>query len=100
MIEKTTSLETLILNNCELNGETSMLLFNSKGAKTLKNININDNEIWDIGLVGLTSFIKNSPKIEILESAGVSGTNCVKMSGNIKEIHFEKKNYKNKCGYD
>ena len=98
MIEKTNSLETLILNNCKLNGETSMLLFNSKGAKTLKNININDNEIRDIGLVGLTSFIKNSPKIEIFELAGVGGNdmgfstliNCVKISGNIKEIHFEK----------
>ena len=98
MIEKTTSLETLILNNCKLNGETSMLLFNSRGAKTLKNININDNEIGDIGLVGLTAFIKNSPKIEIFELAGVGGNdmgfstliNCVKISGNIKEIHFEK----------
>ena len=98
MVEKTTSLETLILNNCKLNGETSMLLFNSRGAKTLKNININDNEIGDIGLVGLTAFIKNSPKIEIFELAGVGGNdmgfstliNCVKISGNIKEIHFEK----------
>ena len=98
MIEKTSSLETLILNNCKLNGETSMLLFNSKGAKTLKTININDNEIGDIGLVGLTSFIKNSPKIEIFKLAGVGGkdmgfstlVNCVKISGNIKEIYFEK----------
>ena len=98
MVEKTTSLETLILNNCKLNGETSMLLFNSRGAKTLKNININDNEIGDIGLVGLTAFIKNSPKIEIFELAGVGGNdmgfstliNCVKISGKIKEIHFEK----------
>ena len=98
MIEKTSSLEILILNNCKLNGETSMLLFNSRGTKTLKNININDNEIGDIGLVGLTSFIKNSPKIEIFELAGVGGNdmgfstliNCVKIAGNIKEIHFEK----------
>ena len=33
MIEKTTSLEKLILNKCKLNGETTMLLFNSKGLK-------------------------------------------------------------------
>ena len=36
MIEKSSSLEQLILNNCKLNGETSMLLFNSKGSKSLK----------------------------------------------------------------
>ena len=97
MIEKSVSIESLILNNCKLNGETSMLLFNSKGSKSLKNININDNEIGDIGLVGLISFIKNSPKIEVFELEGVGGNdmgfstliNCVKMVGNIKEIHFE-----------
>ena len=71
MFEKSVSLEKLILNKCNLNGETSMLLFNSKGSKTLKYININDNEIVDIGLVGITSFIKNSPKIEIFELAEV-----------------------------
>ena len=96
MIEKSSSLEQLILNNCKLNGETSMLLFNSKGSKSLKHININDNDIGDIGLVGITSFIKNSPKIEKFELAGVNGgdmgfstlINCVKASGNVKELHF------------
>jgi hypothetical protein len=72
MIEKSSSLEQLILNNCKLNGETSMLLFNSKGSKSLKHININDNDIGDIGLVGITSFIKNSPKIEKFELTGVN----------------------------
>ena len=96
MIEKSTSLEQLILNNCKINGETSMLLFNSKGSKSLKHININDNDIGDIGLVGITSFIKNSPKIEKFELTGVNGgdmgfstlINCVKASGNVKELHF------------
>ena len=96
MIEKSSSLEQLILNNCKLNGETSMLLFNSKGSKSLKHININDNDIGDIGLVGITSFIKNSPKIEKFELTGVNGgdmgfstlINCVKASGNVKELHF------------
>ena len=98
MVEKTTSLEKLILNNCKLNGETSMLLFNSKGSNTLKYININDNDIGDIGLVGITSFIKSSPKLEIFELDNVGGNdmgfstliNCVKAVGNIKEVHFEK----------
>ena len=98
MIEKTSSLEKLILNNCKLNGEISMLLFNSKGSNTLKYININDNNIGDIGLVGITSFIKSSPKLEIFELSNVGGNdmgfstliNCVKAVGNIKEVHFEK----------
>ena len=97
MIEKSNSIEELILNNCKLNGETSMLLFNSKGSKTLKHIDINDNEFGDIGLVGITSFLKNSPKIEKLDLAGVAGNdmgfltliNSVKTAGNVKEIHFE-----------
>ena len=49
-------------------------------------------------MVGITSFIKNSPKIEIFELAGVGGNdmgfstliNCVKISENMKEIHFER----------
>ena len=75
-----------------------MLLFNSKGSNTLKYININDNNIGDIGLVGITSFIKSSPKLEIFELSNVGGNdmgfstliNCVKAVGNIKEVHFEK----------
>ena len=97
MLEKS-SLETLILNHCNLNGETSMLLLNSKGSNNLKHININENEIADIGLVGITAFIKSSPKLEILELNGVGGNdmgfstliNTVKGGGNIKEIHFGK----------
>ena len=98
MIEKSTSLEKIILNKCNLNGESTMLLLNSKGSSSLKHINLNDNEIGDVGLVGLASFIKNSPKLEIFELAEVKGNdmgfatliNCVKSEGNIKEIHFER----------
>ena len=98
MIEKSTSLEKIILNKCNLNGESTMLLLNSKGSSSLKHINLNDNEIGDVGLVGLASFIKNSPKLEIFELSEVKGNdmgfatliNCVKSEGNIKEIHFER----------
>ena len=98
MIERTTSLEQLILNNCQLNGETILLLLNNKGSNTLKYININDNEISDIGLVGISAFVKSSPKLEILELANVGGSdmgfstlvNCVKFAGNIKIVHFER----------
>ena len=98
LIEKNNSLEKLVLNNCKLNGETINLLCNRKGSIGLKYININDNEIGDIGLVGIISFIKSSPKLEVFELSGVGGTdmgfstlvNSIKVSGNIKEIHFEK----------
>ena len=98
VIEKNNFLEKLILNNCKLNGETLNLLFNRKGSCGLKYININDNEIGDIGLVGISSFIKTSPKLEVFELCGVGGTdmgfstliNCIKTVGNIKEIHFVK----------
>ena len=98
MIEKTTSLEQLILNKCNLTGESTMLLLNSKGSNSLKHINLNENEIGDIGLVGITSFIKSSPKLEIFELIEVKGNdmgfttliNCIKSTGNIKQVHFEK----------
>ena len=98
MIEKTTSLEKLILNNCHITGETCLLLFNSKGSNTLKYLNINDNDIGDVGLVGISGFIKNSHKLEVFELENVSGNdmgfstliNWVKIVGNIKEIHFER----------
>ena len=100
MIEKTTSLEKLILNKCNIKGDTCLLLFNSKGSNTLKYLNINDNDIGDIGLVGFSAFIKNSHKLEVFELENVNGgdmgfstlINCVKIVGNIKEIHFERNN--------
>ena len=100
MIEKTTSLEKLILNNCNIKGDTCLLLFNSKGSNTLKYLNINDNDIGDIGLVGFSAFIKNSHKLEVFELENVTGgdmgfstlINCVKIVGNIKEIHFARNN--------
>ena len=98
MIEKSTSLEKLILNNCDLNGETCLLLFNTKGSSALKLININENILGDIGLMGICPFIKNCPKLEIFEMEGIGGNdmgfttliNCIKSSSSIKEIHFGK----------
>ena len=97
MVEKTTSLEKLLLNNCDLNGETSLLLFNSKGSSGLKYLDISNNTLGDIGLMGICPFIKNSPKLEIFVLKEVGGNdmgfntliNCVKSTTSIKEIHFE-----------
>ena len=97
MVEKSTSLEKLLLNNCDLNGETSLLLFNSKGSSGLKYLDISGNTLGDIGLMGICPFVKNCPKLEIFELKEVGGNdmgfntliNCVKNTNSIKEVHFE-----------
>ena len=48
-ILKTTSLETLRINECGINGESLLFIFNGKGSKPLKHVNINGNEFGDIG---------------------------------------------------
>jgi hypothetical protein len=107
MVEKSTSLEKLLLNNCDLNGETSLLLFNSKGSSGLKYLDISGNTLGDIGLMGICPFIKNCPKLAIFELKEVGGNdmgfntliNCVKSTTSIKEIHFEN-NKITKVSYD
>jgi len=97
MVEKSSSLEKLLLNNCDLNGETSLLLFNSKGSSGLKYLDISGNTLGDIGLMGICPFVKNCPKLEIFKLKEVGGNdmgfntliNCVKSTNSIKEVHFE-----------
>ena len=99
-LQKTKSLETLIMNACNLNDESLVFLFNGKGSQTLKHINISDNNIGDIGLVSIGAFIKNSKKLEIFELKNVGGgdmgfnsiVNTIHLNDNnkIKVIHFEK----------
>ena len=60
-LQKTKSLEQLIMNNCNINGESLLFLFNGKGSKCLKNVIINGNDFGDIGLVSVSAFIKSSP---------------------------------------
>ena len=99
-LQRTKSLETLIMNNCGINGETLLFLFNGKGSQTLKHINISDNNIGDIGLVSIGAFIKNSKQLEILEIKNCGGTdmgfnsivNTIHLNdkNKIKTIHYEK----------
>ena len=98
LIEKNSSLEKLNLSNCKLNGENIIFIFNSKGSKGLKHIILNNNEIGDLGLVGISGFIKNSPNLEILELINVEGNdmgfttliNVVKNCEKLKKIFFGK----------
>ena len=98
LIEKNTTLEKLNLSNCKLNGENIIFIFNSKGSKGLKHIILNNNEIGDLGLVGISGFIKNSPNLEILELINVEGNdmgfttliNVVKNCEKLKKIFFGK----------
>ncbi len=99
-LQKTKSLETLIMNECGLNDESLVFLFNGKGSQTLKHINISDNNIGDIGLVSIGAFIKNSKQLEIFELKNCGGgdmgfnsiINTIHLNNNnkIKVIHFEK----------
>ena len=88
------------MKNCGINGESLLFLFNSKGSKTLKHINLNNNDIGDIGLVSIGAFIKNSPKLEIFELKKCGGTdmgfnsivNTIHLNdkNSIKCVHYEK----------
>ena len=73
-ILKSVSLETIRLNECGINEETLMFLFNGKGSKPLKHINLNGNKFGDIGLVSLCSFMKASPLLEFIELEKCGGT--------------------------
>jgi hypothetical protein len=73
-ILKTTSLETLRINECGINGESLLFLFNGKGSKPIKHINLNGNKIEDIGLVSLSAFMKSSPLLESIELEECGGT--------------------------
>ena len=99
-LQKTKSLEELFMNNCNINGESLLFLFNGKGSQTLRHININGNDIGDIGLVSIGAFIKASPKLEIFELKNCGGTdmgfnsivNTIHLSdkSSINVIHYEK----------
>jgi hypothetical protein len=90
-LQKTKSLEQLIMNNCGINGESLLFLFNGKGSQTLKHINISGNDIGDIGLVSIGAFIKNSPKLEIFELRNCGGTD-MGFSSIVNTIHLNDKN--------
>ena len=99
-ILKTTSLETLRINECGINGESLLFLFNGKGSKPLKHINLNGNEFGDIGLVSLSAFMKSSPMLESIELENCGGTdmgfsnlvNTIKSNENskMKYVNFHK----------
>jgi Ran GTPase-activating protein (RanGAP) involved in mRNA processing and transport len=98
-IQKTKSLEELILNDCCINGESLLFLFNKKGSQTLKHINISGNIIGDIGLVSIGAFIKNSKKLKILELKKCGGTDMgfksivetlhLNDNNTLEQIHFQ-----------
>ena len=73
-INKTSSLETIKMNECGINGESLLFLFNAKGSKCLKNLHLNGNDFGDIGLVSVSAFIKTSPLLETIEVKKCKGT--------------------------
>ena len=99
---KTNSLETLRINECGITGENVLFIFNARGSKTLKHINLNGNEIGDIGLVSISAFMKKSSEIESIELENCGGTNMgfsnlvIMIQNNInckiKYVNFHKNN--------
>ena len=94
-ILKTTSLETLRINECGINGETLLFLFNGKGSKPLKHINLNGNEIGDLGLFSISAFLKTSPVLESIELKKCGGTDM----GFISLVNTIHSNSNNKMKY-
>ena len=99
-ILKSTSLQTLKINECGINGESLLFIFNGKGSKSLKHINLNGNEFGDIGLISLSAFMKSSPLLESIELEKCGGTdmgfnslvNILKSNENskMKYVNFHK----------
>ena len=98
MLEKNLSLEKLNLMNCKLNAQNITCILTNKGSKELKYLILNFNALGDLGIIGLNSFLKNSPKLEILELVSINGNdlgfsnllNCIKSCESIKVVHFER----------
>ena len=98
MLEKNSSLEKLNLMNCKLNAQNITCILTNKGSKGLKYLILNFNALGDLGIIGLNSFLKNSPKLEILELVSINGNdlgfsnllNCIKCCESIKVVHFER----------
>ena len=98
-------METLRINECGLNGESLLFIFNGKGSKPLKHVNLNGNEFGDIGLVSISAFMKNSPLLESIELEKCGGTDMgfnslVNMihgniNSKIKYVNFHKNNITN-----
>ena len=94
-ILKTTSLETLRINECGINGETLLFLFNGKGSKPLKHVNLNGNEFGDLGLFSISAFLKTSPVLESIELKNCGGTDM----GFISLVNTIHSNTNNKMKY-
>ena len=96
-ILKTSSLETLKMNECGINGESLPFLFNAKGSKCIKKIYLNGNNFGDIGLVSVGAFIKGSSEMEIVEVKNCGGTDMgfMNLSNNIKISQGNKLKYVN-----
>ena len=86
----------------KINGESLLFLFNGKGSKPIKHLNLNGNQIGDIGLVSLSAFMKSSPMLESIELENCGGTdmgfnsliNTIKGNDNskMKYVNFHKNN--------
>ena len=73
-LNKTTTLEVINMSDCDINGETLVFLFTSKGSNSFTKVILDYNNLGDIGLMMLSHFIKNSNKLETISLKKVYGT--------------------------
>jgi Ran GTPase-activating protein (RanGAP) involved in mRNA processing and transport len=73
-LNKTKTLEVINMSDCDINGETLVFLFTSKGSNSFKKIILDYNNLGDIGLMMLSHFIKNSNNLETISLKKVNGT--------------------------
>ena len=62
------------MSDCDINGETLVFLFTSKGSNSFKKIILDYNNLGDIGLMMLSHFIKNSNNLETISLKKVNGS--------------------------
>ena len=73
-LNKTKTLEVINMSDCDINGETLVFLFTSKGSNSFKKIILDYNNLGDIGLMMLSHFIKNSNNLETISLKKVNGS--------------------------
>ena len=92
------TLEEINLSSCGITKETILILINDKGS-LIKKINLDNNEIEDVGLVLIGSFIQNTYNLNLISLKNVSGsdmgfnvivTNILNCKSPLKEIHIER----------
>ena len=98
ILNNSKTLEEINLSSCGLTKDTISLLINEKGSM-IKKLYLDNNEIGDIGLVLIGSFIQNAYNLSLISLKNISGsdmglniiiTNTLNCKSPLKDIHIER----------